>query len=73
MYFYTLVKAKKSYTVQVKYIKDGKVLAESQIESVNVKTGFFAKLTAFFRSIFGALPKVVQSFPGVDIIDRVVN
>ncbi|MCR4615410.1 MAG: bacterial Ig-like domain-containing protein, partial [Clostridiales bacterium] len=69
---YTVTKAKKSYTVQVKYIKDGKVLAESGVESVDVKTGFFAKLTAFFRSIFGALPKVVQGYFGVEVIDKML-
>ncbi|MCR4614696.1 MAG: hypothetical protein K5756_00905 [Clostridiales bacterium] len=59
---YTVTKATKSFALQVKYLKDGKALDESEIENVNVKTGFFAKLTAFFRSIFGKLPKVVQGF-----------
>ncbi|MCR4615628.1 MAG: hypothetical protein K5756_05715 [Clostridiales bacterium] len=57
-----MTKATKSFTVQVKYIKDGKTLAESGVEKVNVKTGFFAKLVAFFRMLFGSLPKVVQSY-----------
>ena len=53
---FTVQNAERSYTVQLKYMKDGKVLAESQI----VKTGFFARLKAFFRSLFGNLPKQVQ-------------
>ena len=69
---YTVSKAKKSYTVQVKYIKDGKVLAESGVEKVNVKTGLFAKLSAFFRFIFGKLPKVVQGYLGAEIIERFI-
>lgn len=57
---YTEKEAKRDFTVQAKYMKDGKVLAESATETVKVNTGFFAKLKAFFRSLFGRLPKVVQ-------------
>lgn len=64
---YTKKEAKKSYTVQVKYMKDGKVLAASEIETVNVKTGFFAKLKAFFRALFGRLPKEVQEAYDFDL------
>lgn len=67
---YTVTKATESFTVQAKYIKDGKVLAESGVEKVSVKTGFFAKLLAFFRSIFGALPKVVQGYMGAEIVEK---
>ena len=56
----------------MKYIKDGKVIAESDVEKVDVKTGFFAKLVAFFRWIFGRLPKVVQSLVGVEIIEKFI-
>ena len=35
---------------------DNKVIKSSQEEIVNVKTGFFAKIIAFFREIFSALP-----------------
>ncbi len=69
---YTVTKATKSFTVQVKYMKDGKVLAESGVEKVSVKTGFFAKLAAFFRSIFGKLPKVVQGYLGAEIIEKFI-
>ena len=69
---YTVKEAKATYTVQAKYMKDGDVLAESEIETVNVKTGFFARLKAFFRALFGRLPKVVQEYLGVEIIDRVL-
>ncbi len=55
-------KAKASYTVQIKLIaSDGKtVLKESEVEKVNVKTGFFAKVVGFFKGIFGMLPKLDQ-------------
>lgn len=69
---YTVKSAKESFTVQAKYIKDGKVLAESGVEKVSVKTGFFAKLLAFFRSIFGGLPKVVQGYMGAEIIEKII-
>lgn len=57
---FTVSEAKNTYTVQAKYIKDGSVLAESQTEKVTVKAGFFARLKAFFRALFGRLPKEVQ-------------
>ena len=69
---YTVKEAKKDFTVQAKYVKDGKVLAESEIESIKVNAGFFARLKAFFRALFGRLPKVVQEYLGVEIIDRVL-
>lgn len=69
---YTEKEAKKDFTVQAKYMKDGKVLAESEIETVKVNAGFFARLKAFFRALFGRLPKVVQEYLGIEIIDRVL-
>lgn len=68
----TVKEAKATYTVQAKYVKDSKVLAESEIETVNVNTGFFARLKAFFRALFGRLPKVVQEHFGIEIIDRIL-
>ena len=69
---YTVKEAKKNFTVQAKYMKDGKVISESEIETVKVNAGFFARLKAFFRALFGRLPKVVQEYLGVEIIDRVL-
>ncbi len=58
---YTVKKAKKNYTVQLKALdKKGNVILESGIETVSVKRGFFNRLVAFFRSIFGTLPKIEQ-------------
>jgi len=68
----TVKEAKATFTVQAKYMKGNIVLAESETETVNVKTGFFARLKAFFRALFGRLPKVVQEYLGVEIIDRVL-
>ena len=57
------MQASKTFTVRIidddEYVQsneDGKL--EKQIE-VTVKTGFFAKLKAFFLGMFGLLPKVV--------------
>ena len=69
---YTVKEAKKDFAVQAKYVKDGKVLAESEIETVKVNAGFFARLKAFFRGLFGLLPKVTQEYLGIEIIDRVL-
>ena len=66
---FTVKQAQTSFTIQAKYIVNGNVLAESQQESVNVKTSFFAKLIAFFRSLFGSLPVVVQSIIKTTIAD----
>ena len=68
----TVEEAKKSFTIQAKYMKDGKVLAESEVETVKVKSGIFARLIAFFRALFGLLPKVTQDYLGVEIINRVL-
>lgn len=55
-------KATAKYTVQIKLIaSDGTtVLKESEVETVNVKTGFFAKFVAFFKGIFRMLPVIDQ-------------
>ena len=60
--------------MQAKYYVDGKEIPEAatEVEKVNVNTGFFGKLKAFFRALFGRLPKVVQDYLGVEIIDRVI-
>ena len=70
---YTEKEAKATFTVQAKYMKGTTVLAESETETVNVKTSFFAKLVAFFRALFGRLPKVVQEYLGIEIIERVLS
>lgn len=59
---YTVRRATKSYTIQAKLVdQSGNTLAESETETVNIKTGFFARLLAFFRMIFGLLPVMSQS------------
>ena len=67
---YTEKEAKANFTVQAKYMKNGQALAESEVETVKVNTGFFAKLKAFFRALFGRLPKVVQAYLGVEFSER---
>ncbi len=58
---FTVSKATASYTVQAKLIgSGGKVLAESETESVSVNTGLFARIIAFFRNLFGSLPVITQ-------------
>ena len=59
---YTVKQATANYTVQCKLIgSNGAVLAESEIETIKVNTGFFAKLIAFFKGLFGRLPVIVQT------------
>ena len=58
----TVKQATADYTVQCKLIgSDGSVLAESEVETVKVNTGFFAKLVAFFKGLFGSLPIITQA------------
>ena len=60
---YTVRCATMSYTIQAKLVdRGGNILAESETETVNIKTGFFARLLAFFRMIFGLLP---VAFPSI--------
>ena len=59
---YTVKQARSSFTVQAKLLNsNGQVIAESGIEKVNIKTGFWAKLVAFFRNLFSRLPVIVQT------------
>ena len=59
---YKKEKATADYTVQCKLIgNDGTVLAESEVETIKVSTGFFAKLIAFFKGLFGSLPVITQA------------
>ena len=58
---YTVEKATDDYTVQTKLIdNESNVLAESEIETVKIKSSFFAKLIAFFRQLFNKLPVIEQ-------------
>lgn len=68
---YIVKEAKATFTVQAKYMRGNTALAESETETVNVKTGFFAKLKAFFRALFRRLPKVMQEYLGIEIIEKV--
>ncbi len=70
---FTVEKATSDYTVQVKVLdKNGNVLSESETETVKINSGFFARLIAFFRSLFGLLPKVTQEYLGFDFIDKML-
>ncbi|MBR6702491.1 MAG: hypothetical protein IKI78_05065, partial [Clostridia bacterium] len=57
---YTVSNATESYSICAKLVADGKVIAESSSEQVNIKTGFFARFIAFFRQLFGRLPFINQ-------------
>ena len=59
---YTVKQATSDYTVQCKLVdENGWILAESEIETVKISNGFFARLIAFFRSLFGSLPVISQT------------
>ena len=59
---YTTAEVTKDFTVQAKYMKDGAVLAESETETVNVKSGFVDRLVAFFRILFGKLLALFRKY-----------
>ena len=67
---YTQKEAKKDFTVQAKYMQGDKTLAESETETVKVNAGFFARLVAFFRSLFGRLPKIAQAYLGAQLREQ---
>lgn len=46
------------FSIQAVIVKDGKILARSQTINVYINNGFFARLIAFFRGLFGALPYI---------------
>ncbi|MCR4615072.1 MAG: InlB B-repeat-containing protein [Clostridiales bacterium] len=69
----TIKEAKKSFTVQAKLMLGNSTLATSMTENVKVKTGFFAKLVAFFRALFKKLPVIAQGFFAEDVIDKAVK
>ncbi len=54
---YTIEQAtEKEYKISVSLVKDGKAVKTSAQETVTVNTGFFARIIAFFRQLFRALP-----------------
>lgn len=78
-YSFTVQQATATFNVQALIVDkdttfddDDPVYASSEMETVYVKDGFFARLKAFFRSIFGRLPNIVQDYLGVEIIDNMV-
>ncbi len=61
---YTINQATQSeYKIQAKLVRlsDGQVVRVTQEETVTVNTGFFARIIAFFRGLFGALPEYVDN------------
>ncbi|MBQ7547907.1 MAG: InlB B-repeat-containing protein [Clostridia bacterium] len=69
---FTMMEARQKFIIQAKYVKDSSILAESETEIINVNTRFFARLKAFFRALFGRLPKVVQEYLRIEFIDRIL-
>lgn len=58
---YTVHNAYQDYTVQLKVVGgDGAELAASETETVVVRTGFFARLMAFLRDLFGRVSVIEQ-------------
>lgn len=51
------------YRISVSIVKeeDGEVIKTSEEEVVTVKTGFFAKIVAFFRGLFRSLPEYIDN------------
>ena len=51
------------YRISVSIVKekDGEVIQTSEEEVITVKTGFFARIVAFFRGLFGLLPEYVDN------------
>lgn len=56
----TIKQATNEFNIQAKILLNGAVAAESQKEKVEVNKGFFARIIAFFKMLFGLLPVIVQ-------------
>lgn len=63
---YTAAEARQTFTVQARYMQGSTVLAKTETETVKVKTDFISKLIAFFRGLFGRLPKIAQAYLGFE-------
>ena len=63
---YTVKETTKSFTILAKLICDGETLAESQVQSVSVKTGFMARIVAFFKALLRKLPVLPQAYLGIE-------
>ena len=48
------------YRIQARIIENGEVVTASQIETVKINNGFFARIIAFFRALFKRLPVLEQ-------------
>ena len=57
---YTAEKATGNYTVQARYFIGNEEICASEIETVKIDSGFFARIVAFFRQIFRRLPNITQ-------------
>ncbi len=58
---YKVTEAENTFSVYVAIVDgSGKTIAASPVETVNVKSGFFQKLIAFFRKLLRRLPTVDQ-------------
>ncbi|MCR5151400.1 MAG: leucine-rich repeat domain-containing protein [Clostridiales bacterium] len=58
---YKINKATSSrYTIVAKYV-NGNNSADSETITLNINTGFFARLLAFFKGLFGSLPTVERT------------
>ena len=66
---YKASQATKDFTVQAKLVLGTSTLADSTVEKVNVNSGFFARLVAFFRNLFHRLPVITQEYLGMEICE----
>ena len=66
---YTASQVTKDFTVQARLMVGSSAVAGSMVETVKVKTGFFARLVAFFRDLFHLLPVITQEYLGIEIYE----
>ena len=58
---FTVEKAEQDFTIECRTTDAEGNEVRSEVETVKVSSGFFAKLIAFFRNLFGKLPVVTQA------------
>ena len=64
---YKAEQVKKDFMIQAKLMQGSTELSASEAKTVKVDSSFFARLKAFFRSVFHILPVITQEYLGIEI------
>ena len=57
---YTVTEARETYDIKAVLLINNQIVAQSETETVKIKSTFIDKIRAFFRGLFGRLPVKTQ-------------